>query len=107
MKTSTTLDQFWENEGKPEVRLVKIDVEGSEWDVLKGATTFLRTAQPMLLMELVERWLARFGKTRRDCAELLQDCGYRSVRAVGAPAFQSLSTFQWSTDSHNFVLRVD
>ena len=31
---STTLDQFWENEGKPEVRLVKIDVEGLEVEVL-------------------------------------------------------------------------
>jgi FkbM family methyltransferase len=58
---------------------VKIDTEGSELEVLRGAVDLLRTAQPMLLFEA---W--REDDTRRALWEILDKHGY-AIAAVGEP----------------------
>ena len=45
------LDGVWEALGSPPISLVKIDVEGAEMDVLRGAMNFLTTCRPTLLVE--------------------------------------------------------
>jgi FkbM family methyltransferase len=47
---AVTLDGYWETIGKPQVALIKIDVEGAEIDVLKGAEEVLGT-RPTLIVE--------------------------------------------------------
>ncbi|MBI4544602.1 MAG: FkbM family methyltransferase [Gemmatimonadetes bacterium] len=59
--------------GGPEPRLLKIDVEGAETDVLRGATMLLASARPLILcevhtpenLEAVARLLRGFGYTLR------------------------------------------
>lgn len=62
------LDEF----GLGDVSFVKIDVEGHELEVLKGATVLIERARPVLLVEIEERhcqgnlelvpkWLSQFG----------------------------------------------
>ena len=46
-----TLDNVWEELGRPTIAFVKMDVEGSEMDVLCGAPNFLTTSRPTLLVE--------------------------------------------------------
>jgi FkbM family methyltransferase len=49
----TTLDQFFAGRSDgPTVRAVKIDVEGFEVNVLRGATTFLEAARPFLAIDI-------------------------------------------------------
>lgn len=45
------LDNVWREIGTPTVRLVKIDVEGAEVEVLKGAQDFLTACRPVVLIE--------------------------------------------------------
>ncbi|WP_310446586.1 FkbM family methyltransferase [Thiobacillus sp.] len=45
------LDDVWMEMGRPVVSFVKIDVEGAESDVLRGAEAFLKACCPMLLIE--------------------------------------------------------
>ena len=67
-----TLDHYWAHAGSPPVRLVKVDVEGSELEVLKGAINLLSTCKPMLLLEAngvdslaqLESWLVPLGYHR-------------------------------------------
>ena len=72
-----TLDAVWEEEGRPELSVLKIDVEGSELDVLRGATTVLRSCRPTVMVELAE------PAARRAVEELLRAEGYRAVERNG------------------------
>lgn len=49
----TTLDSWWVGAGRPQVALVKIDVESREYDVLRGADEMVATQQPVLFYELL------------------------------------------------------
>jgi len=67
------LDALWEELGRPMVKLVKIDAEGAEWQVLRGARRLIYGASPALLVET---------RNPRGILELLPD-GYAAVRKPG------------------------
>jgi FkbM family methyltransferase len=68
-----TLDQVWLRAHAPAVSFIKIDTEGSEDAVLRGAEQILRACQPVLLVEAkgaervreLDSWLGRFGYSRK------------------------------------------
>ncbi|HWV99988.1 MAG TPA: FkbM family methyltransferase [Candidatus Acidoferrum sp.] len=47
----TTIDAEWKRLGSPRVSAIKIDVEGAELEVLKGAADCLLTERPPVLLE--------------------------------------------------------
>ena len=47
----TSLDAVWKSDGKPPISLIKIDVEGAEEDVLKGARELIKSCYPIMLIE--------------------------------------------------------
>jgi len=47
----TTIDTEWEKLNRPQVSLIKIDVEGSELQVLKGASHCIEQEKPAILLE--------------------------------------------------------
>lgn len=47
-----TLDDLWEGAGRPLVSFVKIDVEGAEDDVLRGALGMIAACRPSLIVEV-------------------------------------------------------
>lgn len=66
---STSLDSFVSS-GRPVPQLLKIDVEGGEYDVLSGALKVLLKAKPTI-------FLATHGeKVHADCCDLLEKLGY-------------------------------
>jgi FkbM family methyltransferase len=56
--------------------LVKIDTDGHEVEVLRGAASLLSTARPMLVLEVFAAGLARRGRTLADLSEILDGEGY-------------------------------
>lgn len=75
----TTLDAYFEALGRPP-DLIKMDVEGVEWLVLRGAMNTLRAHRPILFLETVEESLRAMGATLADLAELLRGLGYTVSR---------------------------
>jgi FkbM family methyltransferase len=78
------------------VDFVKLDVEGAELDVLKGAVGLLQTIpRPVLLVEVYDIRTEPWGYKAREIVEFLDQMGYRwfellssgSIRPV-APALQ-------------------
>lgn len=57
--------------------IIKIDVEGWEWEVLKGAEATLRRHRPLLFLSLHPRPLAALGTTVEAVQEWLTRRGYR------------------------------
>lgn len=68
----TTLDQFAEEHGVPEIDFLKIDVEGAELLVLKGACRMLGSGHVRAgMIELCAGTLVRFGATVDDLLDRL------------------------------------
>lgn len=57
---------------KPDV--IKIDVEGAEYDVLKGAAQTLKTCKPYILLATHD---CHLQGVQQQCVDLLQELGYR------------------------------
>ncbi|HUR41140.1 MAG TPA: FkbM family methyltransferase [Verrucomicrobiae bacterium] len=98
---STTLDDFCRTfDIVPS--LIKVDVEGSEVDVLKGATSLLKgPAPPYVAFEFNPLTLSEMGHKGRDIEELLEGYALHYVddfesqrHPVGMP-LQSLDGIDW------------
>ena len=76
-----SLDELLGALALPQPQFLKIDVEGMELEVLRGAAKTLERLRPGLLIEL--HGCSRGHKRRRaaELAELLQPCGYALIHA--------------------------
>lgn len=81
-----TLDEALAAQGVHSLAWIKLDVDGNELSVLRGATETLSRLRPKIVMELAPDYAA--GETRkglREQLELLAMRGYRPHRLDGAP----------------------
>jgi len=72
-----SLDGFVASLGHPEVRLIKIDIEGAELPALRGATQLLEASRPILFCELWDEYCRRYGHRAADLIRFLTERGYR------------------------------
>jgi len=82
-----TLDSIVAKEHAKPVRLVKIDVEGHELHVLKGAARLLDEQRPALFVEIRNR------QRHAQVTQFLSGFGYRQVGSV----FQDATAFEFTT----------
>lgn len=76
-----SLDDYIREQRLPKVDVVKIDVEGHEPNVLRGALVLLRTFRPMLLLEVKDRLLRQTGSSAAQVYDLLAREGYTPYAA--------------------------
>ena len=75
-KRQITLDNFCkENDLKPQ--LIKIDTEGAEVGILKGAIETLRAHQPTIYLSVHPRHIVELGSTLEELEQLLSDIDYK------------------------------
>jgi FkbM family methyltransferase len=92
-----TLDDYLADEDLARLSFLKIDVEGAELMVLRGARRLLDTARPIVLCEVEERHTARYQHRPADVLELLVNHGYEAYVARG----EQLSRVDELDDSNN------
>ena len=90
---SPTLDTFAEERGLERIDLIKVDIEGREELMPRGAQNTLLELRPIVLLELIDDHLRRSGSSRAGVERLLKAPGYsvhvvsRFERCGGAPAW--------------------
>jgi FkbM family methyltransferase len=80
--TVKTLDDVLSAEPPERVDLIKIDVEGFEEKVLKGAIETLKKYKPLLFIEIDDNNLKRQSSTAKSVIGFLEQLGYTSRHAV-------------------------
>lgn len=80
----TTVDQEVDRSGKAPT-LLKIDVEGHEMEVLRGARHTLARARPVVFLELHLDLLEKRGHDPAEVLRFLEDAGYTLESLTGRP----------------------
>jgi FkbM family methyltransferase len=80
-RTQITLDSFVRDRGVDRVDLIKIDTDGNELDVLKGAADTLRRFRPIVIFELTAYLMKEREISFSDYEELLLPLGYQLMDA--------------------------
>jgi FkbM family methyltransferase len=93
----TTLDRLCQ-ELSIHPDLLKIDVEGYEFNVLRGAERVLREDRPTLFLEMHPAEMVRFGHTPLALVSLLAGLsyGFHDLRGHPIPSDRLESTWRWS-----------
>jgi FkbM family methyltransferase len=83
-RAQVSLDAFCERLGlKPEV--IKIDVEGAEINVLRGARALLRRSHPLIILSVHPREIVLAGGSLDALRKLLDELGYEIHDVNGLP----------------------
>jgi len=83
----STVDVFVKNNQLNKVDLIKIDVEGFEMNVLKGAYKTLMEFSPVLFIELDDNNLKKQGSSAVELYEFLENMDYRIYEEGKAETF--------------------
>lgn len=70
------LDEFAEEHKIDDISFIKIDVEGNELNVLKGARNTLKKNKPLVYCELLRKHAKRFGYHPNDVINYMAELGY-------------------------------
>ena len=71
-----TLDSFVEEKRFSKLDLVKIDVEGAEFEVLQGMQNVMRSFRPVIIVELNEMLQQQRGMSSNSIKSMLIEYGY-------------------------------
>lgn len=74
--TVATLDELWDDWGKPAVSVIKIDVEGGELDVFAGGRDLINTCRPAIISEIDPANYPAYGHTDAGIFASIQEMGY-------------------------------
>jgi FkbM family methyltransferase len=97
------LDDLVTEEGLPNVDVIKLDLEGAEFLVLKGAIQTLTLFRPLLLLEVSDTALRRQGSTVAEVLSLLRSLSYE-IYAFDETSGRPVKTEQYSTPLSNNIV---
>jgi hypothetical protein len=59
------------------IKLIKVDIEGAEMKFLKGAENILKRFEPILIMEVQDWSLNKFGSSSKELISFLKSLNYQ------------------------------
>lgn len=72
----TTLDAEWVTLGRPAISAIKIDIEGSDLDVLAGGQECIAATMPYILIEWQSQNFRAYGRKPQMLLEYASEIGY-------------------------------
>ena len=91
-----------DEEIRSKVDFIKVDIEGAEFEFLKGALHTISDSKPVIISELLRKWMHPFGSHPQDFVKTLLEIGYTcfEVRDLG---IQEITEINERTIGNNFV----
>ena len=71
-----TMDQFTQDYAIEKIDFVKCDVEGAELFCMQGAIESIKKYKPIIFLEMLRKWAAKFDYHPNDIINLLKDLDY-------------------------------
>jgi FkbM family methyltransferase len=96
-----TIDDFIAEKKISRIDFIKIDVEGAELKLLKGAAKIIKKDRPKMILSIHPEGIKNFGDSAEDIWKLLHDAGYKIVFESGE---MSLEQFTQKTDLFDVFL---
>lgn len=91
---NTTLDRYVAEHKPGTISLIKMDVDGHECQVLRGARELLLRDKPILLMEIMPYGLEEAGSSLDELLEILRSHGYSLYDLDGGTALPNNISIQ-------------
>lgn len=83
----TKLDTFVVKHNITACDFIKVDIEGAEFEFLKGGLNFITTTRPIIYGEFNSVWVKEFGYSFLDIAELAKPWDYNLYKQEGRKTF--------------------
>lgn len=98
-----TLDDFMDSEGKPNIDLIKMDIEGAELFALQGMKQTLASPhKPIVILEMFEKAMNTAGYSSIDIIQELQQYGYQPFQFLRSGKLQTLNLTGFVPYSENY-----
>jgi len=82
--------------------LIKIDVEGAEYNLLMGGLATIKENRPTVVIELLRKWMKPFGSAPNDVVKVMFENGYLCF-AIGSIHARQITVIDESTPETNFI----
>lgn len=96
----TTLDRFVAEAGVERIDFLKADVEGAELSLLEGGRESIERWQPIVLLEIEDRHLGRYGRRAADVVEFMTSRAYRMCTFSGGELRRATEVVE---DENNYL----
>ncbi len=100
------LDTFCKDRQGLNIGLLKVDVEGGEFNVVKGAVEVIKTQQPLWYMEIEERWTKKYGYQPNDLFNFMFEFGYSAFSVSDNGDLRYLDGYEYPGD-YLFKIEAD
>ncbi len=104
--TVDTVDSFVKEHNVKDITFVKIDVEGNEFKVLKGAEETLKEYKPLVYCELLRKHAKRFGYHPNEVIEYMSKLGYGCL-TMREGKLVDIKEITEETEETNFFFSTD
>ena len=86
----------------PQLDLIKMDIEGAEFQALQGAEQTLTRLQPVIIVELLRKWMKYFSANPQDVFIYLSSLGYQCF-AIGRQSLYRITEMNDNIEATNFL----
>ena len=99
-------DELPEISSLPSLQLVKIDVEGFEYQVMRGLVQTLQKHKPRIIFEYDNNYWVKTGQNIQDCYHFLKEFNY-SLYQIGKVGCQLIRHPEKIVDGNIFCIQSD
>lgn len=94
------LDSYLEEYSHPD--LIKIDVEGYEFEVISGGMGIIMKSKPTIIAELLRKWMKPFDRQPQEVVDVLAEVGY-IMYAISENKLINIDKINDDTPETNFI----